>query len=106
MICNKKAHPDMREQCKNCGHYTDCVVNGKKVAVAVAELLKLAEGGICNEAMLCGTADCVQPILIPHDYRDVKIAEGMTVTIDLEELKTQLERDFYRQAGLGLQFGA
>ena len=34
---------------------------------------------------------------VKHSYRDVKIAEGVTVTIDLEDMKKQLERDFYKQ---------
>lgn len=48
----------------------------------------------------------LQDILIKHDYRNVKVGENMTVTIDLEELKRQLERNIYRQAGVGLYPGA
>lgn len=44
--------------------------------------------------------EITQPLLIPHDYREVKIAEGMTVTIDLEELKRQLVESHYPQSGL------
>lgn len=44
--------------------------------------------------------EITQSLLIPHDYREVKIAEGMTVTIDLEELKRQLVESHYRQSGL------
>lgn len=105
MICNKKAYPDLREDCETCSERGACF-SGHAVGVAVAEIPKLSKGGICNGAMLSCGVDCVQPILVPHDYRDVKIADGMTITIDLEELKKQIEQNIYRQAGLGLQFGA
>lgn len=38
------------------------------------------------------TNDLAQPLLVPHDYRNIKVADGTTVTIDLEELKKQLDR--------------
>lgn len=105
MICNKKAYPDLKKDCETCSERGACF-NGHAVGVAVAEIPKLPKGGICNSAMSCCSADCVEPILVPHDYRDIKVAEGMTITIDVEELKKQMKRDFYKQAGLGLQFGA
>ena len=46
------------------------------------------------------------PVLKQHDYRNVKVAEGMEITIDLEELKEQMKQDFYKSVGLGLHFGA
>lgn len=46
------------------------------------------------------------PVLKQHDYRNAKVAEGMTITIDLEELKEQMKQDFYKSVGLGLHFGA
>ena len=57
-------------------------------------------------ATMPSVAELSAPILKEHDYRDVKIAEGMTATIDLEELKKQMEQDFYKSIGLGLHFGA
>ena len=36
------------------------------------------------------------PVLKKHRYRDVKIADGMTVTIDLEEVAEKIKQDFYR----------
>lgn len=47
-----------------------------------------------------------QEVLAKHDYRDVKVGESTTITIDIEELKKQLEREIYRQAGIGLYPGA
>lgn len=48
--------------------------------------------------------DAAQPLLIPHDYRNVKVAEGMTITIDLEDLKKQLIESHFNQ--IGLNYGA
>lgn len=48
--------------------------------------------------------DLTQPLLIPHDYRNIKVAEGMTITIDLEELKKQLIESRYEK--IGLNYGA
>ena len=51
-------------------------------------------------------AEMVQPMAVKHDYRDIKIGENTTITIDVEELKRQMERNLYKSAGLGLHFGA
>lgn len=45
-------------------------------------------------------ADMIEPMAVKHDYRDIKIAEGMTVTIDLEEIKKRMAQDFYKSIGL------
>lgn len=47
----------------------------------------------------------VELVMIKHDYRNVKVAENTVITIDLEELKRQIEKEFYNQTGLGIQFG-
>lgn len=40
-----------------------------------------------------------QPILqdmaVKHDYREIKVAENTIITIDLEDVKKQLERQIY-----------
>lgn len=51
-------------------------------------------------------APTLQPMVVKHDYRDIKVAPDTTITIDLEELKKQIERDFYRKAGIGVDYGA
>ena len=45
------------------------------------------------------------PVMVKHDYRDIKIDASTTVTIDLEDIKKQLAEDFYRSQGLGLMLG-
>lgn len=50
--------------------------------------------------------DMESPVLKAHDYRNVKVAENMTITIDVEELKEKIRKDIYKKAGIGLNYGA
>lgn len=45
------------------------------------------------------------PVMVKHDYRDIKIDASTTVTIDLEDMKKRLAEDFYRSQGIGLMLG-
>ena len=45
------------------------------------------------------------PVMVRHDYRDIKIDASTTVTIDLEDIKKQLAEDFYRSQGIGIVLG-
>lgn len=46
-------------------------------------------------------------VLVKHDYRNIKIGPNTTVSLDLEEVKKQLERDIYKAlGGPCLEFGA
>lgn len=45
-------------------------------------------------------------VLAKHDYRDIKVGENTTITIDVEELKRQMKKDFYRKLGIGFYPGA
>lgn len=50
--------------------------------------------------------DMASPVLKAHDYRDVKVAQNTTITIDVEDLKERMRKEIYRQAGIGLNYGA
>lgn len=50
--------------------------------------------------------DMVSPVLKDHDYRNVKVTENTTITIDVEELKERMRKEIYRKAGIGLNYGA
>lgn len=47
-----------------------------------------------------------QPMAIKHDFRNIKVAENTTITIDVEELKRQMKEDFYKNMGIGFYPGA
>lgn len=49
--------------------------------------------------------DVAAPVMVKHDYRDIKIDASTTVTIDLEDIKKRLAEDFYRSRGIGLMLG-
>lgn len=65
---------------------------------------------IFKYANMCIASSCAEPMAEPmmqemtvkHDFRDIKIAENTTITIDLEEVKEKLKEDFYKQLGCGL----
>lgn len=48
--------------------------------------------------------EMAQPMLVPHDYRNAKVADGMTITIDLEDLKRKLTDRICKE--IGLNYGA
>ena len=50
--------------------------------------------------------DTASPVLKAHDYRNVKVAENTTITIDVEEQKERMRKEIYRQARIGLNYGA
>ena len=85
-------------ECELCEHRDSC---DTKRMVACAYLNK-------PQYLEQATADIVNPltqdILVKHEYRDVWIDENTTVTIDLEDIKKQLVKDFYKK--LTSQFGA
>lgn len=63
------------------------------------------EPSVATSAVYPLVEGLVEPVMIKHDYRNVKVAENTVITIDLEELKRQMEKELYNQAGLGIQFG-
>ncbi len=89
----------LSKKCRECPFKEKC---SKKRMEAEAYL----PDPMLASAAMPSAAETAAPVLRKHDYRDVKVAEGTTVTIDLEELKEQMEQDFYRSVGLGLNFGA
>lgn len=55
--------------------------------------LELPKQNLAAAVSETATANMVQPMAVKHDYRDIKISENTTVTIDLEELKKKLKED-------------
>lgn len=65
---------------------------------------------VAESYLMPTSAEMVSPVLEPlavkHDYRNIKVAPDTTITMDVEELKKQIEREIYRKAGIGLDYGA
>lgn len=67
------------------------------------QLEALGELPLIEKATENSAEDLQMSIAVKHDYRNIKIAENTTVTIDLEKLKKELVESFYKD--LYLQFG-
>lgn len=89
----------MAEKCRNCQIRDVC--DRKRMEACACLERPLA----ASAAMPCAV-EIAQPMAVKHDYRDVKIAENTTVTIDLEVLKKQLSDEIYKSLGCGLNYGA
>lgn len=80
-------------ECGRCSYKDSC--SNKRMEAHV--YLQPADGIISENVSV--------PVMVKHDYRNVKIDASTTVTIDLEDIKKQLAEDFYRSQGLGLMLG-
>ena len=90
------------DECRVCEHFDDC---NKKRMVACAFQEKPPEQ--LFQPVAAGlTAPLAQDVLVKHDYRNIKIAENTTITIDLEDVKKKLKEDFYKQINCNfMQYG-
>lgn len=57
-----------------------------------------------EDAMASAGINAAQSAMVPHDYRNIKLSDSMNMTIDVEELKRELEKSMYKR--VGLMFGA
>ena len=87
----------LSEKCKGCPKSDTC--SHKRMECV----------GILQPSAECISSDISMDMLQPHDYRQIQIAPNTTVTIDLEDLKKELEDRIYRSIGvpcISSQFGA
>lgn len=89
----------LAKKCRECPFKDKC---NKKRMEAEAYLPK----PMAASAVMPSVSEMAAPMAVKHDYRNVKVSEGMTVTIDLEELKEQMKQEFYKSVGLGINYGA
>lgn len=82
------------DECLQCAHFNDC---DKKRLVACA--MKELPTQIAAKAAESVSMPLVEDLAVKHDYRNIKVDENTTVTIDLEDLKRQMEKDFYKSLG-------
>lgn len=92
---------ELSEKCKKCPYANDCDEK-RMVACGMMEHPTMSASA---------TADMTSPIsaeiMVKHDYRDIKISSTQTVTVDIEEMKKDIERSIYKALGCpGFQFGA
>lgn len=89
----------MCKECRKCPFVSKC--NNKRM-----EAMEYLEPKVAASASVDYTAPVIADILVKHDYIDIKVGENTTFTIDVEELKRQMKKDFYKQLGIGFCPGA
>nr|DAS46943.1 MAG TPA: hypothetical protein [Caudoviricetes sp.] len=82
--------------CNACEHYDDC---DNKRMEACAYLIP--KESLANPCIQQSIEPIAADMAVKHAYRNIKIAENTTVTIDLEEIKKKVREDFYKNLGCG-----
>ena len=86
-------------ECQKCPFVSKC--DNKRL-----EAMAYLEPKVAASASVDYAAPVLADILVKHDYRDIKVGENTTITIDVEELKQQMKEEFYRELGIGFYSGA
>lgn len=82
----------LSERCRACPFVETC--DHKRMEAVGVLSPQLAEA-----VSVPSEADLLQPMAVKHDYRDIKIGENTTVTIDLEDLKKKMVDEIYAALG-------
>lgn len=85
------------EKCKSCKYFDDCN-NKRMVACALAKI----PHPVIAPAAESASQPLMQDVAVKHDYRTIHSGVGINFDIDLEDVKRQIERDFYK--ALNFQF--
>lgn len=92
----------LHEKCEKCPYVNDC---NEKRMVACGMMERPEK--MFNSVSAAMTMPIAAEMLVKHDYRDIKISPTQTVTVDLEQMKKDLEKRIYKSLGCpGLEFGA
>lgn len=83
---------------------SDTFVKVSELEEQIAKKIKEKPPQLAMSAAMPLAQNLAQPLLVPHDYRNIKVSESMTITIDIEELKKQLVESHYQK--IGLNYGA
>lgn len=86
-------------ECVHCQNYDDCK-HKRKMDCAYLEPLS-------TTFVQPLAVQIAEEMAVKHDYRDIKVGENTTVTIDLKEIKKKISEDIYKDIGCNfLQGGA
>lgn len=83
---------------------SDTFIKVSELEEQIVKKIKDKPQQLAMSATMPLTQDLAQPLLVPHDYRNIKVTEDTTITIDLEELKKKLTEIHYEK--IGLDYGA
>ncbi len=96
--CNKKNEPVYREDCLKCHEYNPCAKDGKWCFVGA---LVSEYDHICAEAGIEAGKSAAMPVLRDMSTITINFGNGMKAEVLREEIKKQLERDFYKGLMIG-----
>lgn len=96
-ICNKKNEPVYRKDCVGCPEYNPCAVDGKWCFVGA---LIMECDPICKEAVQHSSKNAAAPIMRDMSTVTINLGDGAAIDVLREDIKRQLEEDFYKKAGL------
>jgi hypothetical protein len=82
---------------EKCGNKDNCDNKRMEACAYIPQMPLLNYGG------MIASSNAMVSMLVPHDYRDIKISHDMTVTIDLEAIKKEIANSI---CPINLQFGA
>lgn len=83
---------------------SDTFIKVSELEEQIVKKIKEKHPQLTTSSAMPLTHDLTQSLIIPYDYRNIKVAEGMTITIDIEKLKKQLVESHYEK--IGLNYGA
>ena len=89
----------LSQKCRSCPYVSNC-------SMKRLESEAYMEPNLAASVTVPSGAEMLRPMAVKHEYLDIEISEGTTITIDVEELKEQMPKDFYRKIGIGLYPGA
>ena len=84
-------------KCESCDNKNNCDSKRLEACAYIPRIPLLDDGGIV------ASSDAMAPMIVPHDYRKIKISPDTTITIDLEAIKKEIANSI---CPIGLQFGA
>lgn len=97
-----KATSQLSEKCQKCPRVNIC----DKKRMEACAYMEMPDPCMASAAVE-GAGYAHADVLVKHDYRDIKINSSMTISVDFEDVKRQLERDIYKAlGGPCLEFGA
>ena len=73
----------LSKQCRKCRYVKTC------------QHKRMEAHSVMTQASMPSTQSAAMPALAKHDYRNVKVAENTTITIDVEELKENMRKQIY-----------
>lgn len=82
------------DECLQCVYFNDC--DKKRLVVCAMKETPIQIAAKVAESV---SMPLIEDLVVKHDYRNIKIGENTTLTIDLEDLKKQMEKEFYKSLG-------